>query len=105
MKTRLIILSEPTKIVKISKHCLSWKLIDEVSGRKTSVQGQLEGDTQTERVKNWYTHFYNLLGRPPVADDEDKEIEDSFPWLNIKEGPFAIEEYKKTKAALRLGKA
>ncbi len=90
---------------KNSKHGLSWKLINEVTGRKTSVQGQLEGDTQADRVKNWYTHFYNLLGKAPVVDEEDEEIEHIFPMLNIKEGPFSIEEYKKAKAGLKLGKA
>ena len=56
-------------------------------------------------MKNWYNNFYNLLGKPPVVDDEDEEIEVIFPKLNIKEGPFTIDKYKKAKAALKLGKA
>ena len=32
-----------------SKHGQSWKLIDEITGRKTSAKGQLKGDTQKER--------------------------------------------------------
>ena len=90
---------------KNCKHGLSWKLINDVTGRKTSTQGQLEGDTQAERVRNWYSHFYNLLGKPPTVDDEDEEIEQIFPKLNIKEGPFTMDEYKKAKSELKLGKA
>ena len=67
------------------KHSLSWKLINDVTGRKTIAQGQLEGDTQAERVRNWYSHFYNLLGKPPTVDDEDEEIKQIFPKLNIKQ--------------------
>ena len=89
---------------KNSKHGLSWPLINEVSGRKTSAQGQLKGDTQAARIKNWYTHFSNLLGKPPEVDEEDEEIEQIFPKLNIKEGPFSLDEYKKAKAELKLRK-
>ena len=32
-----------------SKHCKSWKLIDEISNRKAKVKGQVEGDTEKDR--------------------------------------------------------
>ena len=48
-----------------SKHGQSWRLINDISGRKASAKGQLKGDTQKERVKNWFNHFKNLLGRAP----------------------------------------
>ena len=57
------------------KHSQSWKLINEVTGRKASVQGKLEGDMQADRINNWYKHFCNLLGKPPTVTDEDEEIE------------------------------
>ena len=87
------------------KHGQSWKLINEVTGRKASVQGKLERDMQADRINNWYKHFCNLLGKPPTVTDEDEEIEQIFPKPNIKEGPFTMEEYKKAKAELRIGKA
>ena len=87
------------------KHCQSWKLINEVTGWKASVQGKLEGDMQADRINNWYKHFCNLLGKPPTVTDEDEEIEQIFPKPNIKKGPFTMEEYKKAKAELRMGKA
>ena len=87
------------------KHGQSWKLINEVTGRKASVQGKLEGDMQGDRINNWYKHFCNLLGKPPTVTDEDEEIEQIFTKLNIKEGSFTVEEYKKAKAELRIGRA
>ena len=80
------------------KHGQSWKLINEVTGRKASIQGKLEGDTQADRINNWYKHFCNHLGKPPTVTDEDEEIEQIFPKPKIKEGPFTMEEYKKAKA-------
>ena len=60
---------------------------------------------QADRINNWYKHFCNLLGKPPTVTDEDEEIEQIFPKPNIKEGPFTMEEYKKAKPGLRIGKA
>ena len=35
-----------------SKHGQSWRLINDITGRKASAKGQLKGNTQKERVKN-----------------------------------------------------
>ena len=40
------------------KHGLSWELINNISGRKVPMRGQLKGDTQQEHVRNWYDHFF-----------------------------------------------
>ena len=63
-------------------------LINGISGRKASAKGQLKGDTQKERVKNWFNHFKNLLGSPPDIDDEEEEITPVLEELDIKTGPF-----------------
>ena len=57
-----------------SKHGQSWRLIiiNDITGRKASPNGQLKGDTQKDRVINWFNHFNNLLGSPPDIDDEDE---------------------------------
>ena len=83
----------------------SWKLINEVTGRKASVQGKLEGDTQEDRVNNWYNHFSSLLGKSPTVGQEDEDIEQIFPELDIRKGPFTMEEYRKAKAEIKMGKA
>ena len=51
-----------------SRHGQSWRLINDISWRKASAKGQLKGDTQKERVKNWFNHFKNLLGSPLTLD-------------------------------------
>ena len=87
------------------KHGLSWKIINEITGRKATVRGQLKGDTQQDRVRNWYDHFKNLLGSPPDIESEDEEIAPILEDLNIKVGPFDQEEYQKAKTALVEGKS
>jgi len=82
------------------KHSKSWQLINEISGRRTSRKGQLKGTSQLERVKNWYEHFQRLLGAPPKIDNEDEDIPPILNDLNIKIGPFDIEEYAKTKKSI-----
>ena len=49
-----------------SKHGQSWRRINDITGRKASAKGQLKGNTQKERVKNWFDHFKNLLGSPQI---------------------------------------
>ena len=79
------------------KHGMSWKIINEITGRKSTVRGQLKGDTQQDRVRNWYDHFKNLLGSPPDIENEDEEITPILEELNIKVGPFDQEEYRRQK--------
>jgi hypothetical protein len=87
------------------KHGQSWKLINDITGRKSSMKGQLKGDTQQERVNNWYHHFKYLLGNPPNIEGEDDEIEPVVQDLNINVGPFSVEEYEKAIKALVEGKS
>ncbi len=75
-----------------SQHGKAWKLVNELSGRRTSQRGQIKGDTQQERVKNWYEHFVGLLGSEPDAIDADIVIPSIFENLGIKEGPFEKDE-------------
>eukprot|EP00057_Strongylocentrotus_purpuratus_P013705 XP_011668179.1 PREDICTED: uncharacterized protein LOC105440107 [Strongylocentrotus purpuratus] len=67
--------------------------------------GQLKGDTQKDRVINWFNHFKNLLGSPPDIDDEDEEILPILESLNIKTGPFDLKEYSKAIKSLVEGKS
>ena len=57
------------------KHGMSWELINDITGTKASMRDQLKGDTQQERVRNWYDHLRNLLGKPPDIEDENEEID------------------------------
>ena len=88
-----------------SQHGLSWRLINDITCRKASKKGQMKGNTQEERVANWYIHFRNFLGSPPDIEDEDEELAPILDELNISIGPFSREEYDKTKASLVEGKS
>ena len=88
-----------------SKHGKSWRLINDITGRKASRTGQLKGDTQEARIKNWYNHFKDLLGSPPCITNEDEETKPVLADLNIREGPFDKEEYELAKKTLVEGKS
>ena len=90
---------------KSCKHGESWKLINKISGRKNTKSGILKGKNKEERVKNWYLHFSLLLGKEPIVDDEDEEIQPVFTNLRYKTGPFDIDEYQAAKKRLKEGKA
>ncbi|XP_072037323.1 uncharacterized protein [Amphiura filiformis] len=81
------------------KHSQSWRLINDITGRKSSMRGQLKGDTQMERVSNWYHHFKDLLGSCPNVEGEDDTIEPITDDLTIEVGPFSHEEYTKAKTS------
>ena len=87
-----------------AKHALSWQLINDITGRKASMSGQIKGDTQEERVDTWYNHFKNLLGSAPIIENEDEDITPILDELDIKTGPFDLEEYKEAIASLVEGK-
>ena len=83
----------------------SWKVINEMSGRKRSKEGQVIGNSPEERVDTWMTHFSNLLGGIPVVEDPEGEILPVLTDLNIKDGPFTANEYNCVKASLQQGKS
>ena len=92
-----------------AQHAESWKLINQISGRKAPKQGILKGNSTKERVDSWYKHFSDLLGKEPVTPDMNnpEEIQTIFNEadLNIKTGPFTMEEYQNVKKVLQTGKA
>ena len=89
---------------KDNKYKLTWKLINDLSGRRSSRKGQLEGDTKEERVENWYKHFYGLLGNPPQIKG-NVEVDKIYDIQPIDTGPFTKEEFTKAKKAIVEGKA
>ena len=74
----------------------AWRVINEVTGRKTSKEGQVAGASPEERVITWFTHFQKLLGASPCVENPDEEVPTVFPDLGI-DGPFTKEEYEKSK--------
>jgi len=99
------LVTEVEEAQKQHKHSRSWQLINEISGRRTSHNGQLKGTSQQEKVKNWYEQFQRLLGAAPEIDNEDEDIPPILKELNIKTGPFDMEEYAKAKKSITEGKS
>ena len=85
---------------------LSWKLINEITGRKSAKTGVLKGRNKEERLLKWQEHFSSLLGSDPNTEgNPDEDIPAVIKNLDIKTGPFSIEEYATVKKRLTLGKA
>lgn len=83
----------------------AWRVINELTGRRSTRRGQLEGNTQEERIAKWYKHFKELLGRPPEVIDNEDEIQSVFERLPIDEGPFTMEELKRAIKTMVEGKS
>ena len=75
-----------------------------MSGRKKSKESQVSGDSPEERVATWFTHFKKLLGETPDVDDPDEEIPNIFEDLEINDEHFTLDEFRKVKSSLKLGK-
>ena len=87
-----------------SKHGRSWKLINEISGRKSAKTGIIKGATVKERLDKWYSHFKGLLGQEPEVEGEMENIPPVLRALGIDDDPFTKEEYEKVKKSLVEGK-
>ncbi|KAJ8384844.1 hypothetical protein AAFF_G00197540 [Aldrovandia affinis] len=83
----------------------SWKVINEMSGRKRSREGQLAGCSPEERVTSWFTHFRDLLGTHPTVDGAEEEIPAVLTNLEIDDGPFTATEFATVKSTLKEGKS
>ena len=88
-----------------AQHGLSWRLINEISGRKATPKGTIKGKSCEERVKSWYNHFSKLLGAEPAISDYVEEMSTVFEELDMETGPFTMDEYQKVKRSLKTGKA
>ena len=83
----------------------SWRVINEMCGRKRPKEGQVAGNSPEERVTTWLAHFSNLLGTHQTEEGAEREIPAVLQDLNINDGPFTTGEFAKVKASLRQGKS
>lgn len=83
------------------RHKESWKIINEMSGRKRAREGQLAGCSSEERVTSWFTHFQDLLGIHPTVGRAEEEIPAVFTNLGIADGPFTATEFATVKSTLK----
>ena len=83
----------------------SWRVINEMSGRKRSKDGQAAGCSPGDRVTTWFTHFRDLLDTHPRVDGAEEEISAVLRDLKIDDGPFTISELAAVKSTLKQGKS
>ncbi|KAJ8384488.1 hypothetical protein AAFF_G00205090 [Aldrovandia affinis] len=77
----------------------SWRVINEMSGRKRLKEGQVAGCSPEE------THFQDLLGTHPTVDGAEKVITAVLTNLEIDDGPFTLREFATVKSTLKQGKS
>ena len=89
-----------------SQHAESWKVINQISGRKSAKKGIIKGKNKEDRINSWFQHFSQLLGSEPNIpnNDEEQEIPTIFNDVNITTGAFTMEEYLEVKRKLITGK-
>ena len=85
------------------KYGESWRVINEMTGRKRTKEGQVEGHSPEERMATWFNHFRSLLGS--TADGAEEEIPPVLRNLDIDDGPFTVTELAQAKGTLRAGKS
>ena len=86
-------------------HKASWKLVNEVYGRKKARTVKLKGKNVKERLGSWYDHFSNLRGGNLSADSIDDSVKQIFQKLPIEDSPFTMDENKAVKKNINTGKA
>ena len=89
------------------QHSKAWSLINQLTGRKNSPAGKLNAKKQEERKSLWYEHFKKLLGEKSEEcnnTDEGEKVEAIIENLDIDDGDFEMEEYKKAKKKCKEGK-
>ena len=88
-----------------SKHAESWKLINEITGRKSVKQAIIKANSKEDRIKKWYSHFQKLLGKEPEVIGEIGEITPVLKNVGISDALFTSAEYSEAKKSLIEGKA
>ena len=65
----------------------------------------IKGSSKEERVKNWFDHFKNLLGKTDdLNETEDEVIDKVLTGLNINDSKFTISELVAAKKSMKDGK-
>ena len=82
----------------------AWQMRNKVSRRNSTVKAKLKATNQQEQIKLWKQHFENLLGNPPKVTHEPITRIIS-KQLDIKLGPFTLEELNSVLRKIRNRKA
>ncbi|CAI9723173.1 Hypothetical predicted protein [Octopus vulgaris] len=74
-----------------------------ITGRKVAKQGIIKGKSRDERIKKWYTRFYNLLRKDPEVDSETEkeELAKIFDSLQVGDKDFTKHEIERSTSNLK----
>ena len=72
-----------SKLHKEKKHSAAWKVVNEISGRKSKPSITIKGGSTSNRLTNWVGHLEKLLGQPPPSAGDNP----SFPFNQVS-GPL-----------------
>ena len=90
--------------VSKNQSAVAWKIVNEISRRKTSHKAKIRANSQKERLQKWKGHFQKLLGTEPSVGNVpiQKIIQEE---LGIKKGKFSKLELQKKFKKLKYNQA
>ena len=88
-----------------NQHKLSWQLINNIMAIKNAKKNIIKGNKKQDRLSKWHEYYKNFLGKEPIIRHLGKEIRTIFDNVKIPSGPFRMDEYRKIKQKLVMGKA
>ena len=86
------------------KSALAWKIVNRISGRKSTNRSKIKVIDQTERLQNWKNHFSSLLGENPIITHQTT-VKIVNKELAIEQGTFTLEELETVLAKTKLNKS
>jgi|TARA_B110001454_G_scaffold215734_1_gene237708 exonuclease III len=95
-----------SKLHKEKKHSAAWKVVNEISGRKSKPSITIKGGSATNRLTNWVGHFEKLLGQPPPTTGGNPSLpftKVSEP-LDISTETFTLEELYVVLKSVKINK-
>ena len=67
-------INEINNAVSNTKSALSWKAVNEVSGRKKSNKGNIKATSDIERIQKWHNNFSELLGSTTEQPNSNNNV-------------------------------
>ena len=86
------------------KSAIAWKTVNEISGRKSCNRSKLKGTTEEERLKLWQKTLPRTTRECTRKSPKMKITPILTEELNIKKGPFTMEELLKAIKSMQMGK-
>ena len=83
----------------------SWRLFNEITGRRTAKKGIKKATDKEDRINEWYTHFKELLADERTVEGELDAISPILWGMGIVDSLFTEAEYTAVKKSIKEGRA